>query len=148
VLSSKDTAVGDIALIFGYMKMLDPGSVVREGEFATAQNAAGVPDRIINIYNKLVDGERLNEKQRAAFKGQAEALYKTAQKEESVVRGGIERIAKGYGLNPENIFYADKEKAPEAPKSDAVTVGGKTYARPDNFTDAQWSAYKKAVGVK
>ena len=43
VLSSEDTAVGDLSLIFGYMKMLDPGSVVREGEFATAQNAAGVP---------------------------------------------------------------------------------------------------------
>jgi hypothetical protein len=148
VLASKDSAVGDIALIFGYMKMLDPGSVVREGEFATAQNAAGVPDRVVNIYNRLVDGERLTESQRSAFKGQAESLYKTAKKDEEIVRTGIERIAKGYGLNTENIFYADKEKAPEAPKSESVTVGGKTYTRPDNFTDAQWNAYKKAVGVK
>ena len=39
-----DTAAGDLSLIFGYMKMLDPGSVVREGEFATAQNAGGISD--------------------------------------------------------------------------------------------------------
>jgi hypothetical protein len=100
------------------------------------------------MYNRLLAGERLSASQRSAFKGQAEALYKTAQKEEGIVRSGIERIAKGYGLNTENIFYADKEKAPEAPKSEPVTVGGKTYTRPDNFTDAQWNAYKKAVGVK
>jgi hypothetical protein len=32
---------GDIARIYAYMKILDPGCVVREGEYATAQNAAG-----------------------------------------------------------------------------------------------------------
>jgi len=29
-----------------------------------------------------------------------------------------------------------------------VTVGDQTYVRPGNFTDAQWDAYKKAVGAK
>ena len=64
ILSSEDSAVGDLSLIFGYMKMLDPGSVVREGEFATAQNAAGVPDRVLNLYNRVASGERLNKSQR------------------------------------------------------------------------------------
>jgi hypothetical protein len=64
VLASQETAAGDLALIFNYMKMLDPGSVVREGEFATAQNAAGVPDRIKNLYNNLNRGERLKSSQR------------------------------------------------------------------------------------
>lgn len=115
VLSSDDSAVGDLSLIFGYMKMLDPGSVVREGEFATAQNAAGVPERIQNIYNKLISGERLSESQRKAFKGQAGKLYETAQTQEATVRSGIERMAKGYGLSPANIFYEAKETAPGAP---------------------------------
>jgi len=39
--------------------MLDPGSVVRESEFATAQNAAGVPDQVRNMYNKVLSGTRL-----------------------------------------------------------------------------------------
>jgi len=34
------------------MKILDPGSVVREGEFATAQNSAGIPERIRAKYNR------------------------------------------------------------------------------------------------
>lgn len=115
VLSSQDNAVGDLSLIFGYMKMLDPGSVVREGEFATAQNAAGVPERIQNIYNRALSGERLTEGQRKAFKGQAESLFKQAGQQESTVRKGIERIAKGYGLNTANIFLEAVESAPTAP---------------------------------
>jgi len=115
VLASDDSAVGDLSLIFGYMKMLDPGSVVREGEFATAQNAAGVPERVMNIYNRIVSGERLNSDQRKAFKGQAERLFKQAGQQESEVRAGIERIAKGYGLNTANIFYTPEDVAPLVP---------------------------------
>jgi hypothetical protein len=115
VLASEDTAVGDLSLIFGYMKMLDPGSVVREGEFATAQNAAGVPERIQNIYNRVVSGQRLSPSQRSSFKGQAGKLYETAQTQEGQVRQGIERIAKGYGLNTANIFYTPAEVMPTAP---------------------------------
>ena len=115
VLSSDDSAVGDLSLIFGYMKMLDPGSVVREGEFATAQNAAGVPERVMNTYNRIVNGERLSGDQRKAFKGQAERLFKQAGQQEAQVRSGIERIAKDYGLNTANIFYTPEDVAPVAP---------------------------------
>jgi len=41
--AARNTGAGDLGIIYGYMKMLDPGSVVREGEFATAENASGVP---------------------------------------------------------------------------------------------------------
>lgn len=125
VKASEDSAVGDLSLIFGYMKMLDPGSVVREGEFATAQNAAGVPERVMNIYNKVVSGERLNAGQRKAFKGQAEKLYQTAAEQEKTVRQGIERISKGYGLKTENIFYEAVETPPGqiAPGSSTAGAG-------------------------
>lgn len=105
LVASQDTAVGDLSLIFAYMKMLDPGSVVREGEFATAQNAAGVPERLRNIYNRVVSGERLSSGQRESFKSQGGALYAAAKKQEEVVRSGVTRIANGLGLNTSNIFY-------------------------------------------
>ena len=124
VLSSEDTAVGDLSLIFGYMKMLDPGSVVREGEFATAQNAAGVPERIMNIYNKVASGQRLSPSQRESFKGQAKGLYNSALEGEKTVRTGLERIAKGYGLKTENIFYSPTEQAPTAPGAPAPAEPG------------------------
>lgn len=70
-----DSAQGDIAIIFGYMKMLDPTSTVREGEFATAQNSGGVADSVRNFYNKAVSGERLTASQRSNFVDAAEALF-------------------------------------------------------------------------
>lgn len=123
ILASEDTAVGDLSLIFGYMKMLDPGSVVREGEFATAENAQGVPDRILNIYNRVRTGERLSPSQRDSFKGQAGKLYSTAQTQEGQVRQGIERIAKGYGLNTANIFYQAIETPPKGGEPSAAIPG-------------------------
>lgn len=136
VQASQESAAGDLALIFNYMKMLDPGSAVREGEFANAQNAASVPDRIRNMYNKLINGERLNTGQRKMFTSQAEALFKQAATGEKVVRDGISRIATGYGLNPSNIFYEAVETPPTppagvapppaavAPPPSAATAGG------------------------
>src|SRR3990167_7070520 len=44
--SMRGTAAGDMSLIFGIMKMLDSNSTVREGEYATAQNAGSIPDRV------------------------------------------------------------------------------------------------------
>lgn len=76
----KATAASDISLIFNFMKMNDPGSTVREGEFATAQNAAGVSGRILSTYNNLLEGTRLNSAQRADFIDQSESLF-DAQRE-------------------------------------------------------------------
>jgi len=132
LLASQPTPAGDIALIFNYMKMLDPGSVVREGEFATAQNAGGIDSKIYNVYNSLLTGERLKPEQRKMFTSQAESLYSQAQKQEDIVRKGVERIARSYGLNVENIFYTPTEEPPEAPEmgQEPVTPGQAAAAPP------------------
>jgi hypothetical protein len=77
---NKGTPASDISLVFNFMKMNDPGSTVREGEFATAQNAEGVPGRIVNMYNQLLEGTRLNPDQRLDFMSQSEGLF-TAQRD-------------------------------------------------------------------
>jgi len=115
IQAAEDNAAGDLSLIFSYMKMLDPGSVVREGEFANAQNAAGVPQRVVNLYNKLLEGERLGDKQRKQFRGQAEKLFGAAGKRENEVRSGLEKVIKNYGLNAENVFTTPR----------AETIGNK-----------------------
>jgi hypothetical protein len=102
--AAQDTPAGDISLIISFMKMLDPGSVVREGEFATAQNAAGVPERIRNIYNQMKDGTRLTETQRSEFKSQAFDLFDVAAADNSVIMEGYQKLVENQGLNPENVF--------------------------------------------
>ena len=95
IRAASPTAAGDLSLVFGFMKMLDPGSVVREGEFANAQNAAGVPERIKNSYNRVLEGTRLGTEQRTDFMTQAENIYKTqvdtARKYSNTYKGLAER---------------------------------------------------------
>jgi len=73
--SKRDTAASDMSLIFNFMKLNDPGSTVREGEFATAQNAAGVPERVRNAWNNALAGTRLSPKQRDDFMATAKSLF-------------------------------------------------------------------------
>jgi hypothetical protein len=75
--SKQRTPQGDIAVVFGYMKMLDPGSTVREGEYATAENSAGIPQRIAQQYNRVLRGDRLSDEQRRGFDAAARKLYES-----------------------------------------------------------------------
>lgn len=75
VASSDGTAAWDLSMIFAYMKLLDPGSVVREWEFANAQNAAWIPDRVKNLYNKALKWTRLTDAQRKEFINTAGKVY-------------------------------------------------------------------------
>ncbi len=118
--AAKDpSAAGDLSLIFAYMKMLDPGSVVREGEFATAQNTAGVPDRIRNVYNRAMSGERLTTRQRADFTNQARAIYSSAkQRQDAIVRAYTQRASRA-GV-PADMVILDYSQGVEG----APAVGG------------------------
>lgn len=77
--AARTDAASDVSLIFQFMKALDPGSTVREGEAAMAQNAAGVPDRVRNLYNNILTGQRLNPQQRKEFLGVAGRLAAQAE---------------------------------------------------------------------
>lgn len=88
--ATRNTAADDIALIFNYMKILDPGSTVREGEFATAETAGGIDTRVVNIYNKLKRGTRLTGDQRIDFLNSAKA---TAQAQFDELSGYVDWYA-------------------------------------------------------
>lgn len=110
------SAAGDMSLIFGYMKLLDPGSTVREGEYANAQNAGGVPDRVIASYNKIINGQILSDSQRKDFIGQAKKQYDSRLGEYSGLKKSYTQLAKEYGLEPKRVvveFDIPEEVAPE-----------------------------------
>lgn len=116
-LGKTNNAQNDIAMIFSYMKMLDPGSVVREGEFAQAQNAAGVPDQIRNMYNKALSGERLNDTQRANMIATAESVYDRTRRSYNDRVEEYRGYASDYDLVPDRVAkIVDIE--PEQQKND------------------------------
>lgn len=109
--SVKDpSAAGDLALIFNFMKMLDPGSVVREGEFATAQNAAGVPERIRNTYQRLLTGERLSKVQRTDFIKQSDNIFKKSKEQNNEKVEKFVSIGKRFDIPREDLLGEGPEQ--------------------------------------
>lgn len=104
VSANKPSAAGDLSLIFNYMKMLDPGSTVREGEFATAQNSGGVPTRLVAQYNKLLRGERLSDIQRGDFVNRSGSLYQSQLAGQEQIENQYRGIAQRSQLNPEDVI--------------------------------------------
>jgi hypothetical protein len=75
LMQGEGSPMGDLGGIFTFMKSLDPTSVVREGEQASVQNAAGIPENVRNYYNRLATGKRLSPEQRADMVNTALNLY-------------------------------------------------------------------------
>ena len=114
----KPTAAGDLALIFNFMKMLDPGSTVREGEFATAQNSAGIPGRIRSLANNLLRGERLNIEQRKDFLAQSKNLFESSKEINEKAVDKIVDIGEQFGVSRDQLLGREQE-APLSPEEQA-----------------------------
>lgn len=112
-IAKQPSAASDVALIFSFMKILDPGSVVRETEFANAQNAAGVPDQVRNVYNRIMSGERLNENQRLDFVSQARTLAGTQLKQYELSTKQYRGVAERLGVDPRNVILDDGRTMPD-----------------------------------
>lgn len=138
--SMDQSGAGDIALVTSFMKMLDPGSVVRETEFATAANAGGLLAKLSGIAKKVEDGQFLSEQQRADFKRLAGEYLNAAKTQEQGVQQSFNLIVENYGLDPVNVFGARAVTAP-AP-------GGENGALPQSFlTNPNVTNAATAAGV-
>ncbi len=115
IASAEDpSAAGDLALIFNFMKILDPGSTVREGEFATAQNAAGVPERVSAFYNNIARGERMTVKQRTDFIDRASKLFKSASEQHKKTSEEFRKLSVRQGIDPKNVVFQRQLVEPAA----------------------------------
>ncbi len=116
------SAAGDIALIFSFMRALDPASTVREGEFATAQNAAGIPERVRAQYNKAINGERLSDSTRGDFVDRSKRLYQGALVNQEELEKDYEAKSKTAGVRAEQVVTKYRVKEPPEPaKSEKLT---------------------------
>ena len=93
------TPIGDTAAATKIMKLLDPGSVVRETELGMAMAATGKMDRLKNYMDLYISGKKLTDSQRVEFQSLADQLYNAAATAYNDKRGEYERIGQGVKLN-------------------------------------------------
>jgi hypothetical protein len=95
---SAGTPIGDVAGATKIMKLLDPGSVVRESELGIAMAAAGRLDRLQNYFNNLMTGEKLTPTQREDFKSLANELYAAAGQAYNQKRDEYQQFGQAYNF--------------------------------------------------
>ncbi len=97
----------DIDLVFATANILDPGSVVREGEAATVFGAGGVGGWAQNWAGWLASGNRLNAKDRAALLRVADRRVRSYRKPAERAAGKASALAKRRGLTPGGVVRTD-----------------------------------------
>ncbi len=136
VASVKDPSpAGDLSLIFNYMKMLDPGSVVRESEFAAAAAAGSYGDRLKALVGSIKEGTKLAPAQRADFVNRANLLYEQAETLYDQTRNEYITYATDAGLGGEEILPDFKFKGDKLGTPTILQVP----PTPQGYTDEDWA---------
>jgi hypothetical protein len=135
----ESSPAGDLAAATKFMKLLDPGSVVRESELYLAMQASGALDRMVNYANLRLSGQKLTPDQRKDFQSLADKLYSTATNTYNQKRNEYAGLAEAYGLDinravgaaavlPERTERAQPQAAPSRniPTVQEMMQGGVT----------------------
>jgi hypothetical protein len=126
---SQGTPIGDVAGATKIMKLLDPGSVVRESELGIAMAAAGRLDRLQNYFNNMMTGQILTPTQRQDFERLATELYAAAADGYNKKRGEYVGIGEAYGFKNLDKVLGPQADVPSLMRA-SPTAGAGGAARP------------------
>lgn len=108
--AAKDSSgAGGISTIFNFMKMLDPGVAVMEGDVQLIRAAGGPAAKYANLYEQALTGNPLPEKVRNDLVRQATSIYGTRERQLARLRDQYLGIAERAGAAPERVLI---ERAP------------------------------------
>ena len=138
-LKKLGTGAASIAAVFKFMKANDPGSTVREGEFATAESSSGVPEAVRNFYNKLITGERVDEGTIQSFIDVSQSLSNSAINASTTMVDGYLNTFED--TLPKSFAGKVRERIPSLfdIKEVAPIVGAQTLQQGDNNHALQWA---------
>ena len=133
---SNPGGVSDYALAVGFAKILDPGSVAREGEVAAVANSGSLGGALKSqILNALQGEGKLPPAVRQQIAQLSRQLYSNQIPEAQSVLQNYKRIAERAGLTMEDIYSGPTFKMPEEIKPAAIPM-------PSNWPSGQaaWDA--------
>ena len=140
ITARDETGEGDMSLLFAYITMLDPGSTVREGEKASAEDTRGAFGDIYAMYNKMVDGDGLLPAQRANFERLAELIFERASEKQLGVVEAWTAVAASSRVPIDRVVLTNLR-----PTRRGFEVNDAIRDLPDNTREAVTGLYNRAV---
>lgn len=134
---TRPDAITQQSLVILLNKFLDPGSVVREGEFDRVVKAQGLEGRAANLKAYLLKGEPLNDTAIAQINGLATLYSNAASAKVQKYANDYTAIAQRRNLNPENVISDPRFRG-------GSQLGGPSYS--DAEKERRYQQWKKDNG--
>lgn len=147
--ATRDNPAADLNIVYGVAKIMDPASVVREGETQMAVATGSPAERLLGTFNYVAGGGRLTPETREALLKEAESRFQGHQAAYAQTRDQYMDLAKAYGVDPKRSVVEIRmpEQAPadqQGGGKPAAGQGGAPSAAPTKITndDAGRAAYE------
>jgi hypothetical protein len=122
--AAKDNSGGsDLNLIYGMGKVMDPNSVVREGELQLAGSTGSLGQQLQGYYKSIVNGGRLSPTVKKDLLAQIESRARPQQMLYENTKKRYTSIAQRNNLNPEDLFVEGITSPPKPRK----VIGNQVY---------------------
>lgn len=101
--AGRNTRASDLNLVYGLAKIMDPGSVVREGEQIMVMNTASLPDWLTGQIARVNGGSALEGATRSNIMAEAQSRVGQLKTQVDQRRTQYEGLAKQYRYDPNRI---------------------------------------------
>lgn len=138
----RNSKASDLNLVYGLGKIMDPGSVVREGEMVMVKNTGSLPEWLSGAINGLNGGQTLTPATRQQIMAEAFGRMQAYESAFNQDATGYRAIVDRNRMNPDDVMpnfgvvkpYQPPDRAEAAPKADSPkaatkAIGGKTYVQ-------------------
>jgi hypothetical protein len=124
---------GDLNLVYAFGKVMDPGSVVREGEQVMATNVGSVSDKVQGYLDAIAGQGQLTPKQRLELVQEMRLRRRAFNDQYSQLRDYYAGLAKSNGFDPNDIVGPNiAEPFRDTEKQWFQRVGGTSQDQADN----------------
>lgn len=113
--ATTDTGASDLDMVYGIAKILDPTSVVREGEIQMAGSTGGTVALFQGLINQINGGAKLPPETRARLLEMAQNRMGELRGAHDQVVSQLDQISGRRGLNKDNIVTRRYDPLPDAP---------------------------------
>ncbi len=125
--AGRNSKASDLNLVYGLGKIMDPTSVVREGEMVMVKNTASLPDWLVGSINALNGGQQLQPDTRKAILAEAYSRMKSYEDAFNTDAQMYRGIADRYKINPADILPQFDPASPWQSQQDVRQVTQQEY---------------------
>jgi len=113
--ATNDTGAADLDLVYGIGKIMDPGSVVREGEMVMVNRSSPFAEMLQGYIGSIQGQGKLTPETRARLIEMARTRMGELRTAHDEITGGITARAKERNIDPSRVLSRKYDELPDAP---------------------------------